>query len=500
MHLTTAGKRFLLIWSLMGIVLAIVTAFLYLTWSGFGEQGEVNFAAVSWLLYNGHPLYTDVASADRYSLQHGPIVYLITGGVMKVLGPTYITAKLSGIIMLLLSLLVSFFWFSKLTSKSIAVCLLGLEVWILFHWHNSFYIRPDSTMLLCVISSMYIVTTVKHRMTLILGTAISLGILVNLKIHGILYFVPIMSLLYRRLNIKELFSIGGLALLFGAIPFLLPQISLENYIIWIRQSVYTEVQDPAATLRNFWSKLLIIAELCLVPISIGVIRNIDLRDFYNRNKMLINTTLLSLFIVSIIGSKPGSGTNHLMPFMPIYCYILLLLVTDTRDKGSLSPTIGKNKFREKLCYMIVALVLLSITSSAIGKEIGLLKPIFKYDRTALLQELSSIEALYKGKTMEIGYGEVPNRAVSDCIPLLVFHGNPLLIERVALGDMITIGMPIPPVTIRQIADGKVQVWLIPAGNTPFWGFEERFRQAVIENYSLAFRMKFFDVWVHKSIK
>ena len=92
-------EKLLLAWAAAGIVLALVTSAMYLLWPGFGEQGEVNFASVAWLVSNGQPLYTDVDAAQRYSLQHGPIVYLLVGGIMQLLGPSYVTAKLSVVVM-----------------------------------------------------------------------------------------------------------------------------------------------------------------------------------------------------------------------------------------------------------------------------------------------------------------------------------------------------------------------------------------------------------------
>ena len=101
-------KKLLLAWAVAGILLALVTSTMYLLWPGFGEQGEVNFASVAWLVSNGQPLYTDMDAAARYSLQHGPIVYLLIGGIMQLLGPSYVTAKLSSVVMFWLILLLSF--------------------------------------------------------------------------------------------------------------------------------------------------------------------------------------------------------------------------------------------------------------------------------------------------------------------------------------------------------------------------------------------------------
>lgn len=501
MYFTSSNltKWFLSTWAFIGLVLALVTSFLYLIWSGFGEQGEVNFAAVSWLVYHGHPLYTSVASAERYSLQHGPNIYLIIGGIMGIFGPSYITAKISSIIMFLTSLILSFVWFSRFSHKRLAFILVGLETWLLFHWHNSYYIRPDSALLLCILISLYVVTTVKNKKVLILACAITFGLIINLKVHGLIYLVPIIALLSRQLNIKHILSLGILTAIISALPFLLPQIVLENYIVWIKLSVHMVAKDPLVTLKNFLPKAAIIIELSLIPICLAVINRIDLGGFYNRNKLLITTTFFSFIFAAIIGSKPGSGTNHLLPLIPVYCYILLLLANEVSSNASFSMKEPKSKFLMKCCYTILGAIFVTITLSGINKEIGLLKPVFSNDRTPVIRELAAIEKLYAGKTLEIGYGQDNDRAISDCIPLLVFHGNPLLIEKVALGDMLEMNMPIPSATLAQLVNGEIQVWLIPAGQTPFGFLDNNFRQTFFSNYTLAEKKKFFDIWVHKSI-
>ena len=126
-------EKLLLAWAVAGIILALVTSAMYLLWPGFGEQGEVNFASVAWLVSNGQPLYTDVDAAARYSLQHGPIVYLLIGGIMQLLGPSYVTAKLSGVVMFWLILGLSFVMFKRAGGRRKALIFTGLEAWILFH-------------------------------------------------------------------------------------------------------------------------------------------------------------------------------------------------------------------------------------------------------------------------------------------------------------------------------------------------------------------------------
>ena len=115
-----------------------------------------------------------------------------------------------------------------------------------------------------------------------------------------------------------------------------------------------------------------------------------------------------------------------------------------------------------------------------------------------MQELAELEKVYAGKTMEIGYGEKGNRVITDCIPQLVFHGQPLLIEKVAFGDMLAVKVPLPAATVEALQEGYIQVWLIPEGQEPFaWMKESEFPQAFLENYRHEGKSAHFDIWVYK---
>jgi hypothetical protein len=481
------------IWSSCGIVFLLLTAALYLQWNGFAEQGEVNFSTVSWLLYQGYPIYTDIDFPSRYSLQHGPIVYLLAGGIMKLLGPSYLTAKLSGILALVASVVVSWIWFSKLIGKKYAFLLLGLESWILFHWHHAYFLRPDSMMLLCVVVSMYVITTKQNRLWLILGLAIPLAIMANLKIHGVVYFLPIIAIAYERLRWKDLLYTGVLALVMAVLPFLLPQISLHNYMIWLFQSFH-----HGFSIGNFIPKVAMFLMLFLITITVGNICGVNVRSFYLRNKQMILALLFSLMVISIIASKGGSGTNHIMPFVPLFSYMIIQVISEAQTVTSTSSI--------KLSSIILALILVTITVSGINTEKRLIKTVMTTDRSLMVQDVQSIEKKYAGKTMEIGYGEEKSYHVyRDLIPLPVFHGNPFLIEIVALGDMNTAGLAIPVSTIKSLEEGRIEVWLIPSGESPFVigngpkskMFDEAFRQAFLNNYTLASSTQYFDVWEYK---
>ena len=483
-------------WAVAGIALALVTSLMYLLWPGFGEQGEVNFASVAWLVSNGQPLYTDVDATARYSLQHGPIVYLLVGGIMQLLGPSYATAKLSGVVMFWLILWLSFLMFKRAGGRRKALIFTGLEAWLLFHWHNSCYIRPDAMLVVCMLVSLYAIICIKNKTLMLAICAITFGLIINLKIHGVIYLLPLLVLLTKYLTVKRFLAASLLMAIVCVLPFLLPQVSLSNYVFWVQTSVQMAAGDPAATLRNFVPKLAALLILALFPYCFAVVRGISLRSFYLHHRMVLTALLLGVLAAAIIGSKPGSGTNHLMPLIPFYCYLLLRLNQEkpAADAAGSEGCIWKRR----ISGIVLGVLFLMVTVGGAHKELTLLRMAVTDNRAPIQQELAEIEKRYAGQTMEIGYGEKGNRVITDCIPLLVFHGHPLLIEKVAFGDMLGVKIPIPAATVQALRDGYIQVWLIPAGQEPFpWIREDAFVQAFLQNYRLEERTTHFDVWTYK---
>lgn len=129
----------------------------------------------------------------------------------------------------------------------------------------------------------------------------------------------------------------------------------------------------------------------------------------------------------------------------------------------------------------------------------------------MVQDVQSIEKLYEGKTIEVGYGEDKSYHIyRDTIPFPVFHGNPFLIEAVALTDMEVAGWPMPSITIKSLGDGNIQVWLIPVGESPLAMthgsknqlFNELFRQLSLKmiDWFQYTALRYLGVWECSRVK
>ncbi|MDT8901616.1 ArnT family glycosyltransferase [Anaeroselena agilis] len=483
-------------WLAVGIAGILITPVLYLFSNGFGEQGEVTFSTVSWLLANGNPLYVGPDSAERYSLQHGPIVYFVVGYIMKAFGPSYLTAKVATVGALMLSIAFSWLLFRKRLSRVDSVCLLGLEAWLFMHWPYTYLIRPDALMLLCVTAGLYFVEALQKRSQLIIVIALLLGLMINLKIHGFIYFLPILYLVYRSFGARTVAVIGGLSILLAVVPFLSPYVSLTNYLFWLSGSI-----NHGIMVGRIVAKILLVAAIVILPVAVGKLCGINLRSFYLSHRPLLLVVFVATVLPSIIGSKVGSGTNHLIPLIPTFMYLYMLFIGYVRQKQASWQPSAVSPGARYLSVALITLIVVIVTIGGINPQKRMVEKIKASGGETIIQDLRRLEADYAGCTLAIGYGEKDSMLYSNITPLPVFHGSPYLIDMVALGDMAGSGVTIPAATAQKLNDGAIRVWLIPRGEKPFayYLFNGSFRDNFLNHYQMAGKTKYFDVWVYRSM-
>lgn len=494
----TARKFGINIVSFAGIAVLIINALSYLLWNGFVDHGEVCMSSVAWLFYNGFPIYTELNATDRYSLEHGPIIYILIGGLMKSLGAGIFSAKLSGVLAILGIIALSWHWFKKLVDTQTSFWLLGLESLILLRWYDFYFNRPDSLMVLCVLASMYFATIVKKRVTVIIGTAIFLGILGNLKLDGFFSAIPILFLIYQRFGWKDFLNTSVVMVCVWLLPFMLPNISLNNYIQWL--SVATK---HGFSLKTFLRTTGVLCLYFLGIISLGLYQGKDLLKIYKQNMIFIGGIVFSAIVLAVISSKHGSGSNHLAPLIPVMIYLLIITITASTKVDNK----GTNWHKTSYALLIIVCFLL-ILNAINGQKRIIQEKVSLAISVEMFHDFNSLKEKYKGHTMMVGYGG-SNKAYCiyrQLVPLMVFDGNPYLFDACALMDMQYSDLKIPDSTIKEIEAGRVKIWLIPKGESPFTLtnyynhklllFDENFRNAFSANYKLAEQTKYFDLWFY----
>lgn len=487
-----------ILWSLVGLGLLICRALSYLTWEGFVTPGEICMSSVAWLLYGDHPLYTPLYAAERYSLQHGPVVYLLIGGIMKLFGSGFLTAKLSGIAALLCSVALSWRWFTRLLPKRTAFLLVGVECWLLMKWYFVFLNRPDSLIFLAAITALYFTTVSNSRVSRILGASLALGLLLNLKVHALFYALPTLFLFYKNHGARDTLVVGGLMSAIGLLPFLHPNISLTHYAIWLSNSAAHGI-----SLKILAGNLSMVVLLWTIPLAAAVYKRASLTVIRRKYGPIFAITALSMLAAAIVGGKNGSGSHHLLGFVPLVLYSVALIASTRYPKSNLATF----SIRPKIATAVITLIFVLVTLSGYNGQARLAKYMTALTIPLPMRaEVQRISSKYQPKTIIIGLGEGNTyQFYCQLNPLLVFRGNPYMLDGCALSDMKASGLSIPAPTTESIKNGVTKVWLIPRGEKPFsmgsWYngapiFDDTFRREFYANYHLAESADYFDVWIY----
>ncbi len=230
------SKRFWFPVSLL--FLAAFLAFLLCStlYKGYLDHVEANVASVAAAFNHGAPLYHGLASAQRYSLVYGPIAYLPFSWALRILGSSLWSLKL----LVLLANVCFLIFLAAAYRKRLDTpqALFAVAVVVAFMMSGEpymFQVRGDVLMPLTVALALFGVLS-SSRWTAVILLSVATGLCFGIKFTGVLYFLPLFVLLYRRFGIRIAALAACGAGLVGCLPFALPQISLMNYLLWFHEA------------------------------------------------------------------------------------------------------------------------------------------------------------------------------------------------------------------------------------------------------------------------
>lgn len=476
----------------------------YVAIDNFSNHVDANITSVSWIFTTGrYPLYHVIDSAQRYSMVYGPMLYFINGFFLKLVGPSFFSAKIAGAISAILSLVCLFFILQKVARSWFALGYTGfISLLFLIFSFCTFRVKCDPIILLCVSLGLLGVVRGNFLVAVIL-TALSLGVGVNIKIHSIIYFLPIFALLYSRFGIRCFLASAFGALVLAINPFLISsQISFKNYILWLFE----------ATKHGFDVKVLIAnieyGLFFLIPM-LGLLfwrRKAD--NALKRNKPYFLTLFLGVIIITVM-AKAGSGMVHLLPFLPSISYAVALLVNEL-NRNSIKINSEWLYSKGKVSTML-ALLAATFIIAATAQHLMIKYTYTHYDKGVaedISKDIGKVLMSYPNASIGMGYGG--DYRLTWYRPILVFAGNPYLIDAVALMDMQKAGLKIPSKTLKALDSCQIKIWLIPKGGQAFemqnshWPhnqlFSDEFKEIFLKRYEIREQSKYFDVWCCKDFK
>ena len=442
----------------------------YLTSNLYLNPMPVQISTVSWYFEQGHPLYPDVHSPEIYSMLYGPYLYIFTGTLEKLLGPSVFAAKLVGLFATLAmsGLLPLLLWrrgaklFPALFATGIFVCLIAADPF------GEYLNRADNFIVLFVLIGAWAAYSPAKFAPFLIGAA--MGVCVDLKAHAFIYFIPLAWIAWRTGHRwKGVLAALGTALFFALLPFMaFSNISLKDYVETLRSATHHGLSPP-----DYVNVVVNAACLCLpffVVIGLAHLQNAQsTAEALRRQAGFMGWLVFASLLLLVPASKNGSGPHHLLPMS----IILLLLAVELTQAG---PNLQWSS--SPLALGLYAM-LASWVISCFG--VGVLRSYqyaayFKMREpwaNSIQADVDAIQQKYGSDHFVLmGSGDNDHYEWTLFRPSLIFHGQPVGIDPTAWMEWGFTGIPMP--SLGQITEamsarrpGEKIIWLIPQGGPPF---------------------------------
>jgi hypothetical protein len=456
----------------------------------FYDYAEPTMTAVSWLFTVGRPIYPEIDAAERYAHIYGPMAFIPHGVALRVFGPSILVSKWFGAGLALTSMTLLYLALRARITTAWALALTGGCACLYLIFRNlTFWTRPDSLQLLCVCAGLYATARGPFGAALIVGS--TTGVLLNLKITGPLYSLPILALLFARHGSRATIVAGISGVAVAVFPFIaFANVSLESYLNWVRFSAGNGL--VLATLRTNIEWALFFLTPALLSFH-TLARNA--RSSTREDRLLLAGLVAGVCGTVLAASKPGATYYHLVPFLPVIFYLtasyLVPLVANRAhcDRMTLACAIG---------FAGTAVALAGAHQTAFQRAL--------LDRSGAqeLDDLRMFARAHPKAIVEMGYGSDDRLILAR--PELVFRSGVYLLDPPAIQEHQLSGLEIPPATIDAIRACRVDYWLIPLGQEPFSGpnrypamrlkplFPASFRQAFFDSYEPKARTQYYEAW------
>lgn len=498
-----AGRRFAgvrlsatVAWTAAVAVLALFAgiAVWYVGLEGFAGEVEPVVSTLSWLVSEGHPLYTPFDGAERYSVLYGPSVFLTNGLFLQVLGPSLVSVKLASALGAVGSLLLLYAALARRRRDTLAVVLTAAAA--MYFWAQGFSIyvvRPDALMVCALALALYGAARLGRGLAIVV-VAVTAGFAVNLKLHGFLYFVPVVALLALRHGRRAAWGAGLGALAVATLPFLFsPQVSLVNYLAWVRNA------SRHGLTTEFLALDLGYAAALVLPLALVVALTGWSRWRGTPEGSLVLSLCAVLPATLVLASKPGAGMVHLLPLAVPTVYVLGRLAQRLQDEG-----FDWRPRTRQAAAVAFGLTLLLAGSVNEYRAVRLLDWQTR-QMPDLAQDVRGVMARYDGLTMGMACGGENKAFLSTWTrALLAFGGNPVLLDPISVMDSSLSGRDLASSTYDAIDEGRISLWLVPRGQEPFhkvnWYaphlpiFPESFQRHFLAHYTPRGQSRYFDLW------
>ena len=452
-------------------------------------EPTVVVTAQQWL--HGRPLYHSLDAPYLYSTLFGPFDYLWLALTFQLCPDPVLASKLSGGFWSLGSLVMLLLVFRRMGGIWVAIACVGVVGGeLMTEWLVPFWDRPDPILTFSVSLGLGALTVRNRRFgTAILIIAIALAI--DSKIHGFLYLLPIAAVWWQRHGFQAFLLVLFFAAALALSPFLLPNISLTNYVLWLRMGSHHPLEKELfrESLETFLMQLFpLVLFAAHRRLQLGWSKS-------SEETILFLAFLLAGALVCIPASKAGSGPHHLVPFTVYVGYFFCAGLVDSVRRLRLTWAAG--------VFMVWGLFTYTKAASACLHLWELRQLPDRFVQTDLRQILMK----YPATEMEMGAGDDSGYGVTFYSPWLYREGAPCVLDIGAYMDMKESGLGSGALS-TSMAKEQFRYWLIPRDNRPFSMyspydekplFDESVGQLFLKHYGKIDTTPYFDVYQAKAV-
>jgi hypothetical protein len=412
----------------------------YLFYPSYLNHGEPTNAAVSWLGWEGYPLYPRLDTGDVYGVQYGPGFYQVTGFFLWLFEPSIAASKILGL---------TAFTLSQVT---------GVQCVVLAGFTDqgvAFGVRSDPLLFLGSQTAVLVATFAPT-----MGTAVALGLLggicANLKIHGALYILP--AFVYcvcrspgtaRGLRLTCAAGLAGAIAL--AVPFSPNNVSLFEYYHYFQVLKHTPWD------RWLFEEDVVFAAMCLAPLVL--MYALFIPKLPRAFEWFIGALVLCMTIGTFPAAERGAGPHHLLPFLPsvIWGFVVMRREVST----SLRDLRAKGRY-EGLSVGLIAALLFGFGPIVISSWGTVLQRFA--DTPQVTEGIAEVEKVLDdnpGLKVAVGPGVGAASFDTEALRIIpVFRGNPLPIDSISWSALEATGFSDEAVR-RAITECRVDLWLLP---------------------------------------
>jgi hypothetical protein len=479
-----SGPRGLMFAASIAVIVSYCAIVVWYTFkASYFDAAEPTITSVAAAFASGQPLYPALDAPERYAHIYGPVLFIVHTGAFAVAGASILASKAVGSVAALSSLGLTYVVYSRRAGVLAACNVTAASALVYLYFNNAtFWTRSDPLLILSTSIGLAGALS-RRRFTTAIVLGLATGAAINLKVTGAIYLIPIFAIAVSNHGPRVGAAAAAIAVVAAGVPFLLPQISLSHYLDYLRLSARNGLLGSKLLENTEWGLFL------LTPLLVtwwGV-RNTRLES--EARRVMAGLTC-AVSVIAIVSAKPGGGSFHFLPFVPILGFAVLTVPRGTWTRSS--------------ARRLAAAFAIAAAATAVPRQLTFIRTVSDRHLETALADVRRFADAAPSKRGAVGYAGTSY--LSHARPELVFRTGDYLIDAPAVQEHRLSGLDIPAATIRAIDDCRFDYWLLPQEAPPFdvpsayqplgpqSVFSEPFRSAFLLRYARVGRTTLFDVW------